>query len=241
MKKIIISVIVLFSIAFLVHAQEGLTPFNIHHYGSSKKIVQTGMLGGVIGLEHALDGPHTYAVGEIKNAEGEITVYDGEVWLNYGKNGITTSISQIPKGEEAMQLVSAEVEKWQEIVIPKNMSERELYDFILERAAKLGLNTKSIFPFLIEGEMKDLVWHVLNGADFSKTPGGLQLFFVKLVEYTERTSATLVGFCSTDMRNEISSPGQLWHVHVLLNNEKITGHIDAFSVLKGSKLRLPIK
>lgn len=241
MKRMVISIIVMFSLVDFTYAHEDITPFNVRYYGSFRKIIQSAMLDGVVGLEHALSAPHIYAVGEIKNAEGEITVYDGTVWLNYGEDGISKSINRIPHGEEAMQLVTAQVENWEETIIPKNMSDTELRNFMLDRANKSGLNTKIPFPFLVEGNMKDLVWHVLDGADFEPSGQGKQLLFKKLVEYREHTSALLVGFCSAEIQSEITRPGESWHVHVIFKNEKNTGHIDTFSVAKGSRLRLPIK
>jgi hypothetical protein len=240
-KKILLSIVLLVSITSSANAQDDVMPFHVRQYGSFKKILQTNMLEGVVELERALAAPHTYAIGEIKNAEGEITVYNGELWLNYGEDGIDTSINQIPAGEQAMQLVSAQVEKWQEMTIPKNMTENELRDFVLERANKSGLNTKMMFPFLVEGEINDLVWHVLDGADFVKTRQGKQLFFKKLVEYKDHVPAILIGFGSAEIQDAAVFPGELWQVHIIFKNEKTAGHADAFSVLKGSKLRLPIK
>ena len=212
-------------------------PFHVHTYGSFQKMIETKDLDGVIGLKQALSVPHIYAVGEIKDAEGEITVYDGEVWLNYGEDGIDSSLSEIPRGEEAMHLTTAQVEKWQDVIIPKKMSDNELYLFVLEQARKAGLDVRVPFPFLIDGELKDVLWHVLQEADVGEDN---KLFFTKLVEYREQAAALTVGFCS-ERRGDFTSPGEFWHVHVFFRNDKTAGHVDAFSVAKGATLRLPVK
>lgn len=230
----------LFMTSLSTFAADENRPFNVRNYGSFRKIIESKNPEGVVGLEYALSAPHTYAVGEIKNAEGEITVYNSEVWLNYGEDGMSVSTNEIPKGEKAMQLVSAQVEKWQEIIVPKNMSDNDLYHFVLDQARKLGLNVKSPFPCVVEGEGSDLVWHVLQEADVRSDEHEKKLFFTKLVEYREHASVILIGFCS-EIRDGYSLPGEFWHMHVLFRNEKTAGHIDAFSVAKGAKLRLPIK
>jgi alpha-acetolactate decarboxylase len=212
-------------------------PFHVHNYGSFRKMIQTKDLDGVIGLKQALSFPHVYGVGEIKDAEGEITVYDGEIWLNYGEDGIDSSVSKIPRGEEAMHLITAQVEKWQEVIIPKSMTDNELYLFVLEQARKRGIDVKVPFPFLIVGELKDVLWHVMQEADVGQDN---KLFFTKLVEYREQASALTVGFCSA-LRGDFTSPGEFWHVHVFFRNDKTAGHVDAFSVAKGATLKLPVK
>jgi hypothetical protein len=215
---------------------EGNT-FHVRTYGNFRTIVATQDLDGVVGLEQALTGQHLYAVGEIKNAEGEITVVNGELFLNYGEDGIDTSLKEIPKGEEAMQLITACVGRWHDVAIPKTMSDNEFLPFLIEEAKKSGLDTKRPFPFLIEGEFKDLVWHVLRDSDIGRDR---QLFFTKLIEYREEAAAVVVGFCSEGPA-EFVNPGESWHAHVLFRNDRTAGHIDAFSVMKGEKLRLPVK
>jgi hypothetical protein len=237
MKRIVLALIALSLIAVTASAEEHI-PFNVRTFGSFKKIIASKTPDGVVDLDDALSGTHVYAVGEIENAEGEITDYDGQVWLNYGSDGIDTSTHKIPDGAEAMQLITAEVEKWREVLIPKNMSDSELYSFVLEQARKSGINVKLPFPFLVDGIVKDVVWHVLSGADVEQSGNRKKLSFTKLVEYKDQAPVILVAFCS-ELRGGFIRPGESWHMHVIFKNEKTTGHIDAFTVEKGAKLMLP--
>ncbi len=241
MKVIILSLSFFLVSANLVYPQQEKSGFNLRYYGNFKKKLIEQKLAGNVELEQALSAPHIYGVGMIKNAEGEITVIDGDIWLNYGKDGIRVTRNRIPSGEKAALLITAQVENWQKIIIPNDMSANELYAFIRGQAKNLGLNTKLPFPFLIEGNIKDLVWDVLNGIDVEPTQKGDQVFLRKLVEYREETRAILVGFYAAELRNDFSYPGQLWHVHVLFRDEKITGHASTFSVTKGAYLELPIR
>jgi hypothetical protein len=240
MKRIVLSLIALSLIGFSIPASaEEHRAFSVRTYGSFKKIIVSKTPDGVVDLDAALTGAHVYAVGEIEDAEGEVTDYDGQVWLNYGDNGIDTSTHKIPEGAQAMQLITAQVEKWREIVIPKDMPDSELYFFVLEQARKYGINLKQPFPFLVDGTVKDVVWHVLSGAEVEQSGKHKKLSFTKLVEYKDEVPVILVAFCS-ELRGGFIRPGESWHMHVIFKNEKTSGHIDAFTVEKGSSLMLPV-
>jgi alpha-acetolactate decarboxylase len=241
MQKIVFPVVFLLFWAGLAGAKDAAQSFSVKWYGSFRKIIQEKDLGGVAPLERALSGPHLYAVGMIRDADGEITVVDGDVSLNYGKDGIGNAVSEIKKGEEASLLITASVGKWRTIPVPENMSEGELHAFVLEEARRAGINTREPFPFLIEGTIKKLVWSVLDGTDPELTKQTHQLFFRKLVGYRAETSAVLIGFYPAEQQSELAWPGEFWHVHVLFRNEKTTGHVNAFSVEKGAVLSLPEK
>ena len=204
-------------------------------------------MAGSVELVKALAGPHIYGLGIIANAEGVITVLDGEVWLNYGEDGINVTRSMIPEGEEAALLITAQVEKWRKIPAPEDMSEHQLYDFIRRQARNLGIDTTMPFPFLIKGRIKNLVWDVLNGLYVSTGKIRDRLFLRKLVEYKDSIEATLIGFYPGKLRNEFTYPGELWYVHALFRDEdekegeKITGDANTFVVSKGAQIELPLK
>jgi alpha-acetolactate decarboxylase len=241
MKKYACMMVFLLCCAAFAGANEAGQFFSVKWYGSFRKIMQERDLGGAVRLERALSGPHIYAVGMLRDAAGEITVADGAVSLNYGKDGIGNAVSEVRKGEEASLLITASIAKWRTIPIPENMSENELHAFVLEEARKAGINSREPFPFLIEGTVRKLVWSVLDGTDTELTKQTGQLFFRKLVGYRAETAAVLIGFYPAELRSELAWPGEAWHVHVLFKNEKTTGHVNAFSVEKGAMLSLPAK
>lgn len=217
---------------------ENNAPFKVHGYGSFKKILETKNTGGIVSLERALSAPHTYAVGELNNAAGEITAYDGNTILNYGESrDIERSLTEIAPGEKAMQLITAEVTIWREVAIPRTMTDTEFNVFVLAQARKAGLNVKLPFPFLIQGSVNNLVWHVLSGAD--AVSNEKEMFLKKRVKYREKAAVIFVGFCS-ELQYDYALPGESWHLHVIFPNENTTGHVDAFSVSKGATLKLPV-
>jgi len=242
MKRYTVLIAAAFSIVLVSLVAHAVTPFEFKYYGNLKEIIKKKTPPeGTIELDEAFTEPHTYAVGIIKNAEGEITAIDGEVWLNYGKDGINKTFNQVPRGERAMFLVTAQVEKWQKIVIPAAMSEQQLYGFVLEQARKAGLDIREPFPFLITGTFRDVVWNVMDGVESGADNRRQQLLWKKLVGYKEEAQGVLIGFYPANLHAEICHPGEHWHVHVLFKKAKTTGHVSAFSVVGGSQLELPSK
>lgn len=242
MKRTLLTILLLIPVAtFAASKDAGPPSVTVRYYGNFKKLIQENYVEGVVELERALSVPHVYAVGIIKNAEGEITVLDGEAWLNYGKDGIGKTIGQIKKGEKASLLLTAAVEKWQTIVIPADMSENELHAFVLDQARRSGLNVKVPFPFLIEGRIRKLVWDVMDGADTDLARKSSQLFLRKLVGYRDEAPVVLLGFYPAELQSEFDYPGELWHIHVLFSDNNNTGHVNAFSVTKGARLLLPVR
>jgi acetolactate decarboxylase len=241
MKRTLLTILLLLPVAaFAASKDAGPPSVTVRYYGNFKKMIQENYLEGVVDLDRALSGPHVYALGIVKNAEGEIMVLDGEAWVNYGKDGISKTTSQIKKGEKASLLITAGVEKWQTIAIPADMSENELHAFVLDQAKKSGLNVKAPFPFLIEGKVRKLVWEVLDGADADMARKS-NLSLRKLVVYRDEAPVVLLGFYPAELQSEFDYPGELWHIHVLFMDDGNTGHVNAFSVIKGSKLELPAR
>ncbi len=244
--RILFAIFATLCTAVFAYAGENMLPFNLKYYGNFKKMVHMKKVDGIVDLKTALDGKHVYAVGAIKNAEGEITVRDGKVWLSYGRDGLDKPVHEIPSGEQAALLVTAEVEKWKEIAIPKDMDEPELYSFILAEAKKAGLDTNKPFPFLINGSVQNIVWHVINGTNELNMHRmhihgyGENSLLEKLVEKREAVTALLIGFYSANIQGVFTHPGESWHTHVIIKDENKAGHVEKFGVGKDSVLKLPV-
>ncbi len=61
---------------------------NLKSYGKYKRMIHMNNTEGVIGLKKAIPAKNSYAVGAIQNGSDEITVLNGKVYLDYGKDGM---------------------------------------------------------------------------------------------------------------------------------------------------------
>ncbi len=241
MRVIAIAVLAIILLVAGICAAEETLPFEIRHYGNFKRMMHTGNVEAVVGLEQALSGGHIYAVGAIWDAGGEITVYDGNVYLSYGRDGIDTVVRDVPEGEQAMLLITAGVEEWREIAVPTDMPDHELYLFMLSQAEKNGLSKDAPFPFLIEGLIRDIQWHVMDGVAPESERHGEHSFIRKLIDRQKDIPANLVGFYSAGSQGVFTHPGESYHTHVVFDSKGMAGHVESFSVAGGAVLKLPIR
>jgi hypothetical protein len=198
----------------------------------------------VVGLKEAISGEHVYAVGALGDARGEIAVLDGKAYLSYGREGIHTVVHDVPDGEQAMLLVTARVDAWREVAVPADMPDHQLYLFILDQAERSGISTDAPFPFLIEGTMKDILWHVIDGPATEAENESIR----RLTDRNADASATLIGFFSASLQGVFTHPGESWHTHVVFGHKGMAGHaghraghVESFSVGTGAVLKLPVR
>lgn len=241
MKKIIYCFIA--TVLFMGFTFAGAQPdnFNIKSYGNFKKMLQTKKAEGVVLLKDAIPAVHGYAVGELENGLGQITVIDSNVWLDYGKDFIGLAETTIPDDGKAALLVTAQVSKWKEIEIPDSLSEKQVYEFILAQAGKHGPGIDAPFPFLIEGIFDLLNLHVIDGVnpEYGKD-GNKEHFFRKITQARYNQKAVVIGFYSADTGGVYTRPGESWHLHAMINKMKVAAHVYYIAVRKKSILKLPV-
>lgn len=217
----------------------------VRQYGRMHDVLSGGAAKatGQVQLAAVLDRPHAYGVGALAGLEGEITVYDGKVWLARVKDGaLHVDEPTAHPAESAALLTVAYVEAWSEVVIDRALAGEELEAFIAAQARRAGVDTRSPFPFLILGDTTDLQLHVIHG-ECPMRPG------VRLTEETQPwrrtreqpTPAKVVGVYAADSVGDLTHPGTAIHAHVLFEEEDatVTGHVERLAVAEGAVLKLP--
>lgn len=213
----------------------------VKSYGHYQKMIHMKKTTGVVNLKKAIPSlSGTYAVGAIQKGLGEITILNGKVWLDYGKDGLGNSLNNIPADEQAVLLAISKVEKWQSTKIKNALSQEKLFKVILEKAEKLGLNIKMPFQFLLEGSFDELAIHVISGQDpkFGGHGGATELF-KKAEEKRNNQKAIIIGFYSADNQGVFTHPGESWHLHAVIKKENIGAHVDSIATGKNVTLKLP--
>lgn len=226
MKNITCSKLVVSLIATLA-LNAGASNADIQSYGHYKKMIHMEKTDGVVNLQESIPSANAYAVGATHKGLGEITVINGEVWLDYGNDGLGDATNTIPGDEQATLLAVSEVTQWQSVEISDGLSRQALFGAILEKAKNSGLDADTPFPFLLEGNFKQLTLHVIDGQNPKfGGHGSKQGFFIKAQEERNNQTATVVGFYSAKTQGVYTHPGESWHLHAVIRDENIGAHVD---------------
>ncbi|MCK5810301.1 MAG: acetolactate decarboxylase, partial [Cocleimonas sp.] len=213
----------------------------IKSYGHYKKMIHMKNTDGVIGLQKAIPTKNSYAVGAIQKGVGEITVLNGKVYLDYGKDGIGNALNKIPEHEKAVLLATTTVEKWQSINFSSPMAKKDLFKTILIKAKKHGLDVDKPFPFLLEGGFKELKIHVINGQNSKfEGHGGKEKMFQMATEIRNHQKAIVVGFYSASNQGVYTHPNESWHLHTIIEEKNVSAHVDDLHTGHNLTLKLPV-
>lgn len=231
----------LLSICWLMTACAGTPPttYGVRVRGTLHTMMQQGQTRATSTLGELLPDPQVYAVGALADLSGEVTVVGGQAYLSYsGGVGGTRTEKPIITNAGATLLVSAAVSNWQSVVTTAPIRYRDL-DRAIERLARdAGIDVRERFPFLIEGELEQLQWHVIDGRRLKSGPASHQDHLAASTQTTlERASATLVGFYSDKDQGVFTHMGSRTHIHCVVEDPVATGHVDHVIIPTGTTIK----
>ena len=209
-------------------------------HGALRAIFHDGQTGAMVSLETMLPDPGLYAVGALADLAGEITIVGGKLYLSYpaGESARTETPLQTSVG--AALLVAADVPAWRSMTTRRPIRFEELDAEIAALAATAGMSPDTRFPFLIEGEILDLQWHVIDGTRLTAGGTSHQDHREAAVKATlDRASATLVGFYSKADQGVFNHMGSSTHIHCVLSTPLASGHVDHVVIPEGTTVRFP--
>lgn len=212
--------------------------FEVH--GALRAMFHQGQTGKVVALDSFVPDPDMFAVGALADLAGEITIADGQVYLSYpdGDSARTEVASHSDAG--AALLVASHVSGWIETATRREVTLAQLEDEIAELAAAEGLAPEVRFPFVLEGEVENLQWHVIDGARLQGGGTSHADHLAAAVQLErERSPAKLIGFYSTRDQGVFTHMGSRIHVHCVLEGPVASGHVDDVVVPSGTTVRLP--
>lgn len=214
-------------------------PIDVRWYGALKEIIHEGRTAGRARLADAMV-PHGYALGALAGLDGEFVVMDGAAHLTRpdGRGGVRSTVSKA--GEDSVALmVAARVPVWRRLRLDCPVPLAALQDTLARHAAGSGLPEGGPFPFIVEGGVTGLHWHVVDGSRMPAGPAGHEAHMRAAVR-GERDSATvtLLGFYSDHHAGVFLHHDLDVHVHVL-TDEGLAAHVDEVTVAAGAVLRIP--
>lgn len=207
----------------------------VKHAGALKTIM-SGNIQAKLSLDSLRKKKHLYALGAVENLKGEIQIFNGEPSNSFVVDGnIHLDDSYITK---ASLLVYAEVEGWDEFIIDGGTKE-ELEKSIFEIAKSNGLNTDQPFPFLLDGQVTTLSWHVIDWEEVDTVHSHEKHKESGLSGNLTNEEVLIIGFYSTKHKAVFTHHTTNMHMHFKIIDNSLAGHVDDLTVNNTITLKLP--
>ncbi len=210
-------------------------------YGHFKQMIDTRNITGKTTIDNLdLEQKGTYAVGALGSATGEITVFDGNIYLSYGKAGANKTLNHIPKGESAMLLALIRPNTFvKPIVIPEDMIDLDFYDWLETEAISNNIDISKPFLFILNGTFKELTWHIVYGRNIIPPKADEKHYLMeKIFVRKEKEEGTIFGIYRKGKQGVFTHPGDNYHAHGIFFHGSQAGHVDNFDLTKGMILQL---
>lgn len=208
----------------------------VKHSGALRTIM-SGNIESVINLDSLSTKKHLYALGAIENLKGEIQIFDNKP-SNSFVSGSSLQIND-SYNVKASLLVYAEVEEWNSFQIENSITKNDLEEQIFEIAKNSGINTEKPFPFLVEGNVASLDWHVINWKDGDTIHNHQKHKEAGLNGILKNKNVEIIGFYSTKHKAVFTHHTTNMHMHFKTDDNSIAGHVDDVSLNKILTLKLP--
>jgi len=210
--------------------------------GALRPMLHEGKTGPAVKLSRLLPDEALYAVGALAGLAGEVTVVAGKVYLAQGKEQKPEAEVTQDSDLSAALLVSARVPAWRLLKSESAIAFEDLDAQIGALATKAGMDVNGRIPFVIEGRVRELEWHVLAGPPPEGASEDHEGHLQNAAAFRlPNAQAVLVGFYSPKDEGVFTHMGAKTHVHVVAGTPPGTGHVDHVTVLPGATVKFPLK
>lgn len=224
------------------------TPVKLFQYGSMHETIGMQQHQGRVKLGELVALPHFYGVGALERLEGEITIIDSHPYVSsVSESGTPKSVYKQSSDLQATLLVGSVVLEWTSSDVPASLSGKALENWIQSQAERVGIDTSQPFPFMIEGGLSDLRFHIINGAcpvHAKRHNKPLPTERTPFEQVLESVDGQVLGIFARDAAGKLTHPGTSVHAHLVYEpqpGETVTGHLEHFGVQAGAKLKLSMK
>ncbi|WP_350291672.1 acetolactate decarboxylase [uncultured Croceitalea sp.] len=206
-------------------------------YSGALRNVMSGNIDATISLDTLSQKKHFYALGAIADLKGEIQIFDSQP---HNSVVIDSSISITDSyAIKAALLVYAEVETWNGFNIENVTTKVDLEKRIFETAKSNGINVEEPFPFLLEGQVATLDWHVINWKEGDTVHNHKKHKESGLSGSIQQADVEIIGFYSTKHKAVFTHHTTNMHMHFRTDDNAIAGHVDELMLDKQLILKLP--
>jgi acetolactate decarboxylase len=206
-------------------------------YSGALRTIMSGKIQPVISLDSLSNRKNFYALGASGNLKGEIQIFNSKP-----SNSFVVDSSLIIKNSynlKAALLVYAEVEEWDSNKIENITTKNDLESVIFETAKVNGINTDLPFPFLLEGAVASIDWHVINWKDGDTIHNHKKHKESGLNGSLKNSKVQIIGFYSTKHKAIFTHHTTNMHMHFKTEDNTVAGHIDDLLLSETITLKLP--
>lgn len=240
--KIMLSALLFCSCQATDHDPERMAawPGELEQWGTLREALRDGQVQGRVRIGDAARAG-LYGVGALEGLRGEVTIFDGEIWISEGSAEKAVTTRAMVSDEQATVLFAAEVAEWQKFPVEVDVDPSVFDAFLAEQAQLAGIDSAQPFPFVIEGGFEHLKLHVVAG----QCPIRARMMaedpkFPPFEMHAEEIAGRLVGIYSPGSGGVVCHVGSDTHVHALLEGQNaLTGHVESVGLAAGAVLRLP--
>ncbi len=209
----------------------------VTHYGALRTIMG-GDLSTVIQIDTLAGKDNLYALGAASHLKGEIQIFNGSPVNARVEN--ERIIIDPSFDESASLLVYAQIPSWTEITIPASVKTKTALErFIQVSAVEKGYDMETPFPFLIEGEVSSLDWHVIDWPDGDTVHTHEKHKISGLNGTIKDKEVKIIGFFSLYHKAVFTHHTTNMHMHFKTQDSSLAGHLDDLLVGNNMILKLP--
>ncbi|MCB0737599.1 MAG: decarboxylase [Bacteroidetes bacterium] len=223
--------------------QEKRASVKVEHYGALKNFMHKNDLSAKVDLQKFNDVEHYYALGALENLKGEILFYDSKVFISVFMPGEEKSLIRVSntRQNKAALLVGAQVNNWSTTEIPAEIKSYEQLESFVESAAfENGVDTSAPFPFLLEGTMDTLGWHIINWPENDSVHTHQKHQTSGAHDWHTKYECQILGFYSKHHHAVFTHHTTNMHMHFKNTTGSLAGHVDKLALGEGTILKLPL-
>jgi alpha-acetolactate decarboxylase len=210
-------------------------PYHLESFGSYSLMVLRGDFAPAVILGEALAKHPSTAIGELAAARGEITVYDGKVYVSYGKPGEHAP----PEKESAALLAIGTAPEWQSFAVDRDVAPDAVEAFIADAAKSRGIDPEKSFPVELRGSVMPYVMHV-NVAPIRASHGEDSPTAISVATKGEEIPGKIAGlYVAPNLAGIVTQGNERIHAHWLSPDGQWTTHLDHWGIKRGAILLLP--
>ena len=233
----IIALTIILMVAFSCQSNDKKASITEVKYSGALRTIMSGNIESVISLDSLSSKKNFYALGAVEHLKGEIQIFDSKP-----SNSIVMDSSLQIKDSynlKAALLVYAKVKEWNSYKTENTTTKEELESTIFGIAKSNGIDTEKPFPFLLEGTVASLDWHVINWKDGDTVHTHKKHTETGLNGNLKNKQVQIIGFYSTKHKAVFTHHTTNMHMHFKTNDNSVAGHIDDIELDNELTLKLP--